>query len=115
MTFLYSNRLINPLRLESAIAMQARIIRSFGLVQIWLTWKSRLLTDDQGFETRTEPYGPIEKTSNRLFLRFFKPQEPFYGKKIENRKNRGQTSWFWELWSNCFSRFPTSLLNLNFF
>ena len=67
----------------------------------------------QGFETRTRPYDPTGKTSNRSFLWFFKPQEPLYGKKIGTRENRGQTSRFWELWSDCFSRFPTSLLNMN--
>ena len=36
---------------------------------------------EQGFKTRTEPYGPTRKTLNCSLLRFFQPQKPFYGKK----------------------------------
>ena len=63
-----------------------------------------------GFQTRTGLYGPTGKISNRSFLRFFKLQKPFNGKKIGTRVNCGQTSRFWELWSDCFSRFSTSSL-----
>ena len=63
----------------------------------------------QGFETRTGPYGPTRKTSNRSCLRFVKPQEPLHGKIAGTRENHGRTSRFWEPWSNRFSRFPASV------
>ena len=49
----------------------------FGLRTFIRTFLPLLLTTDYicwfnyGFETRTGPYGPTEKTSNRSFLRFF--------------------------------------------
>ena len=64
---------------------------------------------NQGFETRTRPYGPTGKTSNRSCLRFVKPQEPLHGKIAGTRENHGRTSRFWEPWSNRFSRFPASV------
>ena len=69
----------------------------------------RICTFQQGFETRTGPYGPTGKTSNRSCLRFVKPQEPLHGKIAGTRENHGRTSRFWEPWSNRFSRFPASV------
>ena len=52
----------------------------------------------QGFETRTGPYGPTEKTSNRPSLRSIIHEEPFYAKKSINRTNLGRTTQFCEPW-----------------
>ena len=46
MPFLYSHRLINPLRLESAHRNASQDHQVLWARTIWLTWKSRLLTDD---------------------------------------------------------------------
>ena len=53
---------------------------------IWVGWEN-----NQGFQTRTGPYGPTEKPANLSVLRFFKLQEPSYGKKTGTRGNRGRT------------------------
>ena len=52
----------------------------------------------QGFETRTGPYSPTEKTSNQPSLRSVIHEEPFYAKKAINRTNLGQTTQFCEPW-----------------
>ena len=50
----------------------------------------------QGFETRTGPYGPTGKTSNRSVLRSVQGEELFYTKKAGTRTDRGPTVRFCE-------------------
>ena len=48
-----------------------------------------LIYREQGFETRTGPYGPIRKTLNHLDLRSIQGEEPFHAKKsMESWSNR---------------------------